>query len=470
MAGVTSKLLSSCCPQALCRAAFSGSSRTFRLNLFTGSIHEIDSSITQLQHDLSIFPRSDPRRLKPMFSLAIEQGLRYALSKQREDLNKAIVHFTESILLSPLSRLQRGQITLGSLFLLASALLSRSKVSKRPEDAICATKYLSYLRDQPHEIPMTPRYRFTEFLVEALALQVELEAGNAMQNIREMVVLSRELLETSDADATQLILLIHSVVESKIRLAVPDKPLDEIIEFSRVARRRRPDLLDAHMIFAMSLVYRYYMTCVNDDYEEAASILDDIIAYRSPGNSQDQYVANARAKATALVTVLATIRSLVCQTPENLEEAIYRTRTCASSSSVKEHFPSLASMVPELTAKKRFQHFGSIDGVEESSGNLLANVFPQEYTQTIGGMKDLLFQIHNTDDTTEIDEAIERGRSILVTLDSSPIPRHPFSIYLATSSTKHSTALAQRRSSTLTSRLAYAVKRSSHRFYRSNAS
>jgi hypothetical protein len=155
--------------------------------LFTGSI---DSLITLFQHFLSIFPRSDPRR--PLFVCGIASGQfqRYRLLNQREDLDKAIVNFTESILLSPLSWLQHGSIILAALFRLAVALFSRSIVSKQPEDAICATKYLSHLRDQPHEIPSIQRYRVTALLVVALALQVELEDDNVMQNIRGMAVLS----------------------------------------------------------------------------------------------------------------------------------------------------------------------------------------------------------------------------------------------------------------------------------------
>jgi hypothetical protein len=298
------------------------------------------------------------------------------------------------------------------LFQLANVLLLRSNVSKQSEDAICATKYLSHLRDQPHEIPRAPRYRVTELLLDALLLQVELEAGNVMQNIREMAVLSRELLETSDVDATLLIIRIHEVVILKIRLDAPDQPLDELIEFSRVARQRRPDLLQGHMIFAESLVFRYYMTCADDDYEEAASILDAIIAYSSPGNSQDEYVSLARAKATHLVTILAMVRANAYRTPEYLEEAIYRSRL--SSSSFKEHYDDV--LETEAIAKIRFHHFGSIEGVEESADSDMLSM-SQEYTQTFGGIQDLLSAICDTDDTTEIDEAIEKGRSILA---SSP--------------------------------------------------
>jgi hypothetical protein len=271
-------------------------------------------------------------------------------------------------------------LILAALFALAYTLFFlRSNVSKQPEDAICATKYLSHLRDQPHEIPNIPRHRVTALLVDALALQVKLEAGNVMQNIREMAVLSRELLETSDVDATHSIITIHAVVLSKVRQADPDQPLDELIEFSRVATKRGPDLLQGHMTFAISLVNRYITTCANHDYEEASFILDKIIAYRSPGNSQDEYVALARAWATGVVTTLAMIRSTVYQTPEYLEEAIYRTRTCTSSSSFKEHFPGPSESGlwdPEAAAKIRFDHFGSIEGVKESSGNSLVDLFP----------------------------------------------------------------------------------------------
>ena len=351
--------------------------------MFTGSIQEKDSSITQLHRVVSILLRSD----------------RYILSNQREDLEKTIVHFAKSILLSPLSWLQHGPIY--PLFSLASALLLRLHVSKQPEDAICAT-----IRDQPHEIPSIPRYQVIASLIDALALQVKLKAGNATQNMREMAVLSRELLETSDVDATHFVVLIHGVVRSTLRPGDPDQPLNELIEFSRVARKRRPDLLEGQMTFAMSLLCRYHMTSLNDDYEEAVSILDGIIANSSPSDSKD--VAKVRAEATGLVASLAKTRSIFYPTPEYLEEAIYRARACASSSS---------SMDLEATARNRFSHFGPVEGVEESSGNSLADVTPQEYNQPVNQMQDLLIGIRNTDDTTEIDEAIERGRSILA---SSP--------------------------------------------------
>ena len=364
-----------------------------------------------MRNRLCILPRSNPRRPIFLHGIALKQARRYGLSDQSEDLYKALFNLTLSILYPPLSWLQHGPKILSALFTLASTLLLRSRASKRPEDAIYATKYFSHLRDQPHQIPDIPHYEVTALLVDALALQVELKAGNVMQNIREMAVLSRELLETSGVDATHSIVLINVAVTSNIRLAVPGQPLDELIKFLRPATKRRPDLLEGHMTLAMSLACRYRMTCVNDDYEEAASILDEIIAYRPPAKSQDDSVAKVQASATGLVTALAMMRSTSYQSPENLEETIYRTHTWFSSSSVKEHLPLILD--PEVTAMERFRHFGSIEGVEDSSVNSLADVLSQKYFQTIGRMKDLRFGIRNTYNTTEIDEAIEKGRSIL---------------------------------------------------------
>jgi hypothetical protein len=280
-------------------------------------------------------------------------------------------------------------------------------VTKQHEDVVSATKFLFHLRHQPHEIPTIPRHRVTELFVHTLALQVGLDAGNVMQNIRVMAVLSRELLtiETSDIDTTCLINFIWEVVASKIELGVPDQPLDELIECLRVAIRRRPDLHHGRAAFTKSLACRYYMTCVDADYEEAMSILDEIA---TSGYSQDKSVAAFQEHATSVAVQLAMFRSNVHESPEYLEEAIYRTRACHSSSSHTELFSD-----SEVLAEKRFRYFGSIEGVEEPS---LSRPVPE--SDEMGQMASLSLVILNDGDTTKIDEAIKKGRSIAA---SSPM-------------------------------------------------
>jgi len=124
-----------------------------------------------------------------------------------------------------------------SLFILAFVLLKRSDGSNKPEDAIYAVKYRRHLRDQPHKAFGLARHLVTTSLVDALAFQAELEAGNVMQNIEEMAVICRELLalDMSDVYTSHSITLFARAVRSKIRLWVPDRPLDQGIECLRAA-------------------------------------------------------------------------------------------------------------------------------------------------------------------------------------------------------------------------------------------
>jgi CHAT domain-containing protein len=338
----------------------------------------------------------------------------YNLSSQREDLDLAIVHLTHLILLPPLSWLQHGPIILDALFFLASALFERSKESKQTEDAIYATKYLFHLRDQLQESPRISCRKVTEFLIVTLAFQVEFDAGNVMQNIREMAILSHELftLDTSDIDATYLIIIIYAVVKSEIRPGDPDQPLDELIKFLRVARKHRPNLLEARVALAMSLVCRYYMTTLDDDHEEATSILDEIMTDSPSGNTQDESVAEARAIAISLAAALATIRLGAYNSPEHLEETIYRTRAYGSSALVKEHFP-LVDFDLKVTAGQRYDYFGPIEGVKKSSPYSQPGPGMLELNETLDKMNLLLFGIRDDDNNTKIDETIEKGRAVL---------------------------------------------------------
>ena len=154
-----------------------------------GSIHKIDSSITHL----SMSSRSDYRCPLILYNMALTEFRQYMVSNQREDIDQAIFHFTQSILLSYPGR---ATFILPALFYLAYALVLRPAQNGpyQPEEVIHATKSLFYLRDQPYELSNIPRYKVTVLLVGALGLQVELEAGNVMQHIREIALLSRELL------------------------------------------------------------------------------------------------------------------------------------------------------------------------------------------------------------------------------------------------------------------------------------
>ncbi len=248
-----------------------------------------------------------------ILGLAITQLKRHTPSNQTEDLDKAILNLTKSILLQPRSRLDRGPVVLQALPVLAEVLIQRSGVSKQPEDAIFAAIILRRLRDRPQEAFGFPRHRVTSLLVDALVLQVRSKAGNVMKNIGEMAVLYCELLasDASESDTTRSILPICVAILSEIHPGVPGQPLDQVVECLRAARRHKPDLREARYTLAYSLCIRYCtMTFANDDYEEAMSIYDEIITSSPPGDTlvpvaQDQ------------VTVLAIFRLMMHQTPED---------------------------------------------------------------------------------------------------------------------------------------------------------
>ncbi|KAH9032343.1 CHAT domain-containing protein [Lactarius deliciosus] len=377
--------------------------------------------------------RSDPRRLSSLLGLATTRLRRYMQSNQREDLDKAILHLTESILLPPSSWLEQGPVILTALFFLGLAFSKRLIMTNQLEDAIYATNYLRHLRDQPQAAFGCPPDAVTTLLLNVLALRVKLEASNIVQNIEEMATLCHELLASnaSEYDPTHSVTLVSGLVLSKIHLWLPDRPLDKVIKCLRAARMHKPDHRQAHFALAVSLGTHYYMTSANDDYEKAASVLDEIITSNPPGDNQGEFVAEAQ----WFVTMLARTRSATHESPEYLEEAIYRNRAFLASPSVKEPFGPATAFELERAAKQRFRYFGSIEGPEaSSSGSPSSQPVPgvsfgeyegsdPEFSRIHKNMeflRGLLSEIRNND-ATKIDETIEKGRTIL----ASTTPRDP---------------------------------------------
>jgi tetratricopeptide (TPR) repeat protein len=355
------------------------------------------------------------------------------LSNQWEDLDKAIIHLTESILFHPHSWLEHGPRILQALFLLALALVKRSRVYRLPGDAIYAANYLRYLRNQPHQAFGIPRHKVTVLLVDALAIQVEWEARNVMQNIGEMAALSRELLtlDMSDVNTTRSFFLFLTTLLSKLHLPVPHQPMEQVIECLRAATEPQIFRLEARLTLSFCLGTRYVRTFVNDDYEEASSILDEAITL-SP---QDNFLAQLPIQ--QIVTMLAIGRSMIHLTPEYSEESMYRARAFLDSPIETNAAHSLASYSLENATWQRFRCFGSIDGPEGSARNL------QLVTRSIEGLhpmfdqilkmgeivKGLVYRIRNNN-ISDIEDAIKVGRTTLlssVPKDTvTPFPSHLF--------------------------------------------
>ena len=256
--------------------------------------------------------------------------------------------------------------------------------------------------------------------MDALAIQVEWGARNLMQNIGEMAVLCHELLalDISNVNTTRSFHLFFMTLLSKIHLPVPEQPMGQVIECLRAARGQQLFRFESRLTLAFCLGTRYCRTFVNDDYEEAMSILDKVITSCSP---RDTFVAQAQ----KIVTLLAMLRANNHVNPEYSEESIYRARSFLGLSLENPLIQSLANHFLDDTINQRCRYFGSIDGGFEAVSRNLALYRPttspsiadnipgfDQVSKTADILKGLLYGIRNND-ITDIEEAIEIGRTML---------------------------------------------------------
>src|ERR1700744_705313 len=105
-------------------------------------VRQSEYIFTNLQKRIAILPRSHPARLLPIYHMAMLYDSRYVLLHHREDLDRAILHFTELILFPPHCWAVHDLVIFDILFFFANALLKRSGALKQPDDAIYAAIYL----------------------------------------------------------------------------------------------------------------------------------------------------------------------------------------------------------------------------------------------------------------------------------------------------------------------------------------
>ncbi|KAH9955877.1 CHAT domain-containing protein [Russula compacta] len=319
------------------------------------SLFEIDNDISQLQNLLLTLPRPHPLRSLFLSTLAIIRLKRCTLSDESEDLDKSICHSTEAILL-PFVPIGLGSYVIEALFCLTKALLC-SKELKQPGDVKHAIKYLRYLRDQSLETSDVTCSDIKAFFVWALAVQVALGSVNPTRDIGEMATLCHEIL-SSGVEESLLIDAINALADAINMTYVPfgQPPPDGAIECLREARIRFPDLDAVRFALADSLSDRFNWARRHDDYEEAMSITDEMIA------DPKEYVELAM----TLAQTLARGRFTFDSKPEHLAEAIFRTRTHLNAMSSED--PAFRHFVMKQLAdleKRRFEEFGVGSGRQE---------------------------------------------------------------------------------------------------------
>jgi tetratricopeptide (TPR) repeat protein len=374
---------------------------------FPGPIHEIGADISEYNLILSALPRYHPLRTILAAILGLQLLERYVLSNQKDDLDKSILYMTESLLSSPVLWFAYGPIIGAVLYHLAVSLHQRSITSKEPVGAIYAASYLRYLRDPAHAPFAIPRQSVTAFLVQTLAIQMELKASDAVQTLEEMAVLTHELLtsDPSSADTTRAITAFAGEPFADLPYSFPDQSqaLNQMIKCLRLARVHKPEMQEVYFSLAKCLTIRYYHTTDDGLLDEAVSILNEAIASSSPGDFSSPI--------RKLVATQAALRWAVNVNgdPERFEEAIYRARAFLTSSSPEEDLYPIWSHVLENAANNRVNNFGPIGGLEPSSSHLPPWLpVPDE----LPPLFELIEGIRNYD-ITDVDEAIEKGRSIL---------------------------------------------------------
>ncbi|KAI0298365.1 hypothetical protein B0F90DRAFT_1669097 [Multifurca ochricompacta] len=326
------------------------------------SIMELDQIITSHQCALSWIPRSHPAYTTCIHLLATLRFQRFQLSEQKQDLNKSILHYTEAIFLPPSWGFYPNVVQI--FFELVLSLLCRSKRFKQPEDAKCVVEYLRHLRGLPLDTFEVPHELVTKSLVQALAIQVELEAGGT-RDIEEMVILCQELLTChSSADyPTHAITALVFAILCKYCQGKQVQPLDGIIQCLRDALKILPP--GSHLVLlglVDSLVIRYVKDYSNGDYDEAMTLLESVIAFNPPGES----TGASQAIASMAAAALARLRTRIYPNPQYLEEANSRLRVLLNSSSLDSDLRHSFTREMAMLAEERFNSFGLTEALQEA--------------------------------------------------------------------------------------------------------
>ena len=255
-----------------------------------GSTSDIDDQISHHRYILLSLPRSDPSHVSHIHALARLYNNRYVRSDQKEDLDRAIFHFTQPIFASRVSWDIDGENIVQTFFLLASVVLQRSDHFNQPSDAQYCAGYFRYLQSQPLEAFDVPSNQVRASLVVALASQVKAGIGDAVKHIDEMTDHCRELL-ASDVPQSHLSRAARALAsasftdhEQSSELEVSDK----LIKCLRDANKRI-DSRELAYSLAGHLFTRFVATHAIEDYEEAMAIFDKIISSESNGNHPGPY-------------------------------------------------------------------------------------------------------------------------------------------------------------------------------------
>ena len=272
---------------------------------FSVRLHEPDNNIYWFQNVPSS-PRSDPLRVLKVFGLALENFDRYQLSRQQDDLDQSLLHFTEAIFLP----LPWSPLLIVIFYSFTLAIFSRANAYRQHRDVKCCIAYIRYLRRQGP-------FPVTEMLISALAVQARLNLGDVDKDIEEMADLCGELLNSQTIIPTG-----HTIADFALAVAghIQDLfggrvPSEKVLGCLRKAIIRFPDLHEVSFALAKSLLVRFNSSTSDDDYKEGMAMLDNVIDFRGWGDRASPY----QEMALSCAALFAKVHFDAFGKPEHLE-------------------------------------------------------------------------------------------------------------------------------------------------------
>jgi CHAT domain-containing protein len=273
-----------------------------------------------------VLPRTSPGHAHRVQLLALTLLERYCDLKQRDDLEQAILRFTEAMFL-PIHRDARPLDTVDIFCHLTFAISYRALDFNQPEDVKPCIMYLRYLRGQRCKVPIDFADIIMATLVRTLAVQAELGPGNVDLDIEEMADLCDELLnsDTSTEFLNSPISAFVVTVDDRFEdpIAGSRIPSEKVIACLRRAHIRLPDSFAVSTTLADSLLDRFSRAPSDDDYNEGMAILNEVITLSSAGDKPSPYRERAMHSAARFAYGLFMAHGK----PEHREQAIYRFRS-----------------------------------------------------------------------------------------------------------------------------------------------
>ena len=347
---------------------------------------------------------------------------RWQFSNQESDLDKAITHSTEAVLLPP------THDTVLAFFHLALLLLSRYTAYNQPDDIKYSVKYFRFLRNnftslKAFNVPQASGDLPSNFLHALAQKSLSIPRDMIEQDFEEMVALIPEVVTADALTNSQnrafeaFFEVLQRFMKTMFRQEDTQRVANRAIQVLREATALNPDVYISYAL-AICLFARFETTFMMNDYEEAMGAADRIIATYSSGNNPTVI----EGEAMLLISALLVSRSELSSRPDYLEDAIHRIHTFVPC--LPDEVRTRLAEVLDSLMKQRFDYFGvtgNSDGIPPPQTNPYFDVrttlaFGRQAVSQRNEIMDHLMEVTTAilnGELTDVNAAVERSRKLL---------------------------------------------------------